>query len=529
MYSDKEQVNILTALLAEHDVQHAVACPGSRNAPIVHNLNEHPAIALHAVTDERSAGFYALGMALALDAPVAVCVTSGSALLNLLPAVAEAYYQQVPLVVVSADRPARWIGQLDGQTMPQPDALGRFARLAVSLPEVRDDENRWHCNRLVNEALLATRHHGCGPVHINVPISEPLYTFTVQELPRQRCITRVQPSPFPTEAVAELSRHLHEAERPMIVVGQCRGKVDAWQPFPLGGALLHEALSPLGEPPRIDEALAMMREDEAETYRPDVLVYMGGTIVNKRLKAFLRECKPREVWLVREDGLVADVTMSVTHIIEANPMEVLNELTSRPIGKWQPWHKLLATAREQVLAAAPANLADWAVRHFEENLPQGGASLLATHYANSTSIRLGNRYARHHVYCNRGINGIEGSLSTAAGHSLVTDGLVFCVIGDLSFFYDQNALWPNALRGNLRILLLNNGGGAIFNRFAGLRQSAAREPFVMACHDTTARGICQSYRIGYHAAHNKSEVEAGLAWLMGEQAGDRPLLLEVMA
>ena len=136
MYCNKENVNILTALLVAHGVRHAVCCPGSRNAPIVHNLNECPDIQCYPVTDERSAGFYALGMSQALSQPVAVCVTSGTALLNLAPAVAEAYYQQRPLVVISADRPPQWIDQLDGQTLPQPDALGRFVRKAVTLPEV---------------------------------------------------------------------------------------------------------------------------------------------------------------------------------------------------------------------------------------------------------------------------------------------------------------------------------------------------------------------------------------------------------
>lgn len=157
MYSNKENVNILTALLVAHGVRHAVVCPGSRNAPVVHNLNECPDIRCYPVTDERSAGFYALGMSQCLHEPVAVCVTSGTALLNLAPAVAEAYYQHVPLVAISADRPPQWIDQLDGQTMPQPDALGRFVYKAVTLPEPHDGESRWYCNRLVNEALMERR------------------------------------------------------------------------------------------------------------------------------------------------------------------------------------------------------------------------------------------------------------------------------------------------------------------------------------------------------------------------------------
>ena len=190
MYSNKENVNILTALLVAHNVRYAVLCPGSRNSPIVHNLNKCPDMTCFPVTDERSAGFYALGMSQCLHEPVVVCVTSGTALLNLAPAVAEAYYQHVPLVVVSADRPPQWIDQLDGQTLPQPDALGRFVGKAVSLPEPHNDEERWYCNRLVNEVLLE-RH---APVHINVPISEPLFGFTTPSLPVERKIERVAAS-----------------------------------------------------------------------------------------------------------------------------------------------------------------------------------------------------------------------------------------------------------------------------------------------------------------------------------------------
>ena len=184
MFSNKNNVNILTALLVQHGVRHAVVCPGSRNSPLAHNLNECPDITCYPVTDERSAGFYALGMSQALGKPVAVCVTSGTALLNLAPAVAEAYYQHVPLVVISADRPPQWIDQLDGQTLPQPDALGRFVAKAVSLPEPRDEEEHWYCNRLVNEALIV-RH---APVHINVPITEPFFDFTTASLPLERRI-----------------------------------------------------------------------------------------------------------------------------------------------------------------------------------------------------------------------------------------------------------------------------------------------------------------------------------------------------
>ena len=264
MYSNKENVNILTALLVAHGVRHAVVCPGSRNSPIVHNLNECPDIQCFPVTDERSAGFYALGMSQALKSPVAVCVTSGAALLNLAPAVAEAYYQHAPLVVISADRPPQWIDQLDGQTLPQPDALGRFVRKAVSLPEPRDEEERWFCNRLVNEALVIRN----APVHINVPISEPLFDFTTPSLPSERKIERLSSDISPA-TLNHVTRMFLQAKRPMLIDGQ--------------------PMNPL-----LDEAVALVDGDEA--YVPDFVLYIGGSIVSKRLKRFLR--KAHETWMI---------------------------------------------------------------------------------------------------------------------------------------------------------------------------------------------------------------------------------------
>lgn len=172
MYTDKKNILQLVALLEAHGVKKIVLCPGSRNIPLVHTFSTHSSFTCYPVTDERSAGFFAIGLALNGGGPAAVCCTSGTALLNLHPAVAEAFYQNVPLVVISADRPAAWIGQMDGQTLPQPGVFGNLVKKSVNLPEIYTDEDEWYCNRLINEALLETHHHGKGPVHINVPVTE---------------------------------------------------------------------------------------------------------------------------------------------------------------------------------------------------------------------------------------------------------------------------------------------------------------------------------------------------------------------
>ena len=495
MYSDKKNVNILTALLVAHGVQHAVVCPGSRNSAIVHNLNECPDIACYPVTDERSAGFYALGMAQALRRPVMVCVTSGTALLNLAPAMAEAYYQHIPLVAVSADRPPQWIDQLDGQTLPQTDALGRFVRKAVSLPEPHDAEEHWYCNRLVNEALIAALQGGGGPVHINVPITEPLFDYTVSELPIERKIEWTAAEMLPA-TLSRVTRRFLQAKRPMLITGQ--------------------PMNPL-----FDEAVSLVGDDEA--YIPDFVLYIGGSIVSKRLKRFLRKAK--EAWVINETGEINDTFMNLTHVVQGDGEAVADHirfmLVTEPHPFVQLWDELLAHIRQQTEAYQPGYSQMSAVKYFEAHV--GDAEI---HYANSSAIRLANTFAQHPVWCNRGVNGIEGSLSTAAGFSCVTDKRVFCVIGDLSFFYDQNALWNQNLRGNLRILLLNNGKGGIFNMLKGLEQSPARDAYVAASHNTSAEGICRQNDVVYLSADGPQQLHQAIDTLLNIES-DRPVLLEV--
>ena len=532
MYSNKENVNILTALLVAHGVRYAVCCPGSRNSPIVHNLHACPDIECYPVTDERSAGFYALGMSQVLKEPVVVCVTSGTALLNLAPAVAEAYYQHIPLVVVSADRPQAWIDQLDGQTLPQPDALGRFVKKAVSLPESHDDESRWYCNRLVNEALLETHHHGYGPVHINVPISEPLFDYTVSELPEERSICLLNPRCYKS-LLLECVGQLYTSRKPMVIIGQMSTEGLLPQDLyaiSLFAVVLNESLSVGEGGAHFDEVLYALGDNP--DYQPDFVLYLGDTLVSKRLKLWLRNLKDTHIWAVTEDGSIHDTSMQLYGVIEGHPADVIDDLVdSAGIKAIQSteefkkrWDKVLAKVNKRVDNYQPAYSQMAAVKCFEESL--GTAEDEHVHYANSTAIRLANIYARHFVYCNRGVNGIEGSLSTAAGFSVVTDETVYCVIGDLSFFYDQNALWNQNLCGNLRILLLNNGRGGIFNLLKGLEESPARDQFVAAEHHTSAEGICKQNHITYLKEENMDEMQQGIDTLLYIES-DCPVLLEV--
>ncbi len=303
MYSDNPIIQQLCALLSAHGVRDVVCCPGSRNAGIVHTLSEMPEITCLPMTDERSAAFFAIGRAQATDRPVAVCCTSGSALLNVHPAVAEAFSREVPLVVVSADRPRAWIGQMDGQTLPQPNAFGPLVHKSVDLPE----NDVWHANRLVNEAMLASDR---GPVHINIPVSEPIYEFHTVELPRARVIRRGP------------GRLVETRAKICLLLGQDKHILNAFytKTFPV----LCEHLSNTRAIGNLDALFYGLSDEEKEALRPDILVTMGGHVVSKRAKQYFRDYPPREHWHVSANGDVVDTFCCLTRVISMEPQAFLS-------------------------------------------------------------------------------------------------------------------------------------------------------------------------------------------------------------
>ena len=430
MYTDKKNILQLVALLEAHGITKVVLCPGSRNIPLVHTLSNHPNFTCYPVTDERSAGYFAIGLALNGGKPAAVCCTSGTALLNLHPAVAEAFYQNVPLVVISADRPAAWIGQMDGQTLPQPGVFQNLVKKSVNLPEIHTEEDEWYCNRLVNEALLETKHHGKGPVHINVPISEPLFQFTSDTLPEVRVITRYQGLNVYDRDYNDLIDRMNKYQKRMIIVGQMNliylfekkhtkllYKHFAWLTEHIGNQTVP------GIPVKnFDAAIYAMPEEKIDQMTPELLITYGGHVVSKRLKKFLRQHPPKEHWHISPDGEIVDLYGALTTVIEMDPFEFLEKIASLMDNRtpeyprvWENYCKIIPEPDFAYSEMA-------AVGALIKGLPE----LCALHLANSSVIRYAQLYSvpsTVEICCNRGTSGIEGSLSTAVGYAAASDKL----------------------------------------------------------------------------------------------------------
>ena len=534
VYTDKKNILQLVALLEAHGVTKIVLCPGSRNIPLVHTLSTHPPFKCYSVTDERSAGFFAIGLALNGGAPAAVCCTSGTALLNLHPAVAEAFYQNVPLVVISADRPAAWIGQMDGQTLPQPGVFGTLVKKSVNLPEIYTDEDEWYCNRLVNEALLETHHHGKGPVHINVPVTEPIFRFTTETLPEVRVITRYQGLNIYDRDYNDLIQRLNQYQKRMIIVGQMNliylfekkyskllYKHFAWLTEHIGNQTIP------GIPVKnFDVALYAMDGEMQEKMTPELLITYGGHVVSKRLKKFLRNNPPKEHWHVSPDGEIVDLYGSLTTVIEMDPFEFLEKIAFLLENKTPQypllWENFCKTLPQPELPYSEMS----AIGALIQALPQQ----CALHLANSSAVRYAQLFtvpATVEVCCNRGTSGIEGSLSTAVGYAAASDKLNFVVIGDLSFFYDMNALWNGNFGANLRILLLNNGGGEIFHTLPGLEMSGTSHKFITAVHKASAKGWAEDRGFLYQKVEDEVQLEEAMQLFTQPEPMTQPVLVEV--
>ena len=525
MFSVKPNIQQLTALMLKAHITQAVVCPGSRNAAIVHNL-QAAGIECYEVTDERSAGFFAIGLIEANGGmPVAVCVTSGSAVLNLSPAVSEAYYRMFPLLIITADRPPQWIGQMDGQTLPQSNAYGQMVAKSVSLPEPTNAEERWYCNRLINEALIALR-QTLRPVQINVPITEPMFDFTADSLPDERLIEWTKSHASQNILTDTMREAWQKSNRVLIMVGQMLPDEMAEIGHLLanlsrkGCVVLAENLSNV----QIIDEMAnlyignfdeMLYAQHFET--PDLVITIGGHVVSKRLKQHLRKNPPQWHWHIAPNGEMADLFMCCTHLIESAPLNLLASLCEAEAELLQQrtkyQKKMLSYADEIAkLKRMTHQFSDLKVLH--DVLPKMGNEW-HLHVANSSMVRNVQLFfkGKNPVHCNRGVNGIEGSVSAAVGYWASSGKPTMLLTGDLSFFYDQNGLWNKYVKAPsapLRILILNNGCGQIFHHLPQL-DSPYLASSIAAHHETTAEGIAKECGATYMAVNSKeSNAEAAL-------------------
>lgn len=518
------------AIFKAKGLQHIVISPGSRNAPLTIGFASNDAFTCYSIADERCAAFFALGLAQQLQKPVAVLCTSGSALLNYYPAVAEAFYSQIPLVVLSADRPHDKIDIGDGQTIRQENVFANHSLYNANLTEEASEEN----DLKIQEALfLATAQK--GPIHINIPFEEPLYE-TVEELSVKPELVHLETENLADVEVSEYQKNWNTAVKKLILIG---GN------YP--DAISQEILNTLGTSDsvvvmtevtsnahhlnfisHIDTLITPFSTEDFEAFQPDLLITVGGMIVSKRIKTFLRNYKPKNHWHV--DLLRAyDTFGCLTAHVRMSPNIFFSEILSNQNSIDSNYQNQTLKIRDyrQLKHQEFLQNASFSDLKVFEKLALHLPSNIQLQISNSSAIRYAQLFswdASVEVYCNRGTSGIDGSTSTAIGASVGNSKSTVFITGDISFFYDSNALWNNYRPKDFKIILINNGGGGIFRILPGHQENTTFTTFFETSHNLNASHLASMYGLAYTACDSLERLEEALVSFFESDSGG---LLEV--
>ncbi|MGM1055699.1 MAG: 2-succinyl-5-enolpyruvyl-6-hydroxy-3-cyclohexene-1-carboxylic-acid synthase [Bacteroidota bacterium] len=555
-YSKIPVAQSIVALCVAKNINHVVISPGSRNAPLTIGFTHHPKIKAYSIVDERCAAFFALGMAQQLQQPVALVCTSGSALLNYYPAVAEAFYSDIPLVVISADRPIERIDIGDGQTIRQKNVFENHILYSANLYseivlentsadkklQQKQFESQKHNEREINLALNKAL-EGKGPVHINVPFYEPLYDMVekasvkpLQILPeiRERIYLEKELEPY-----AEI---WNRAKRKIVIVGvaQPNALEQKFLDFLAQDEsvlMLSETTSNLNHPEiftRIDTLIGPIErsEDAAEQFealRPDILLSFGGMIVSKKIKSFLRNFQPEHHWHVDPKKAYNTFFCLNKHFETSinSFFETFYPLLENGKSDYAPHWKIIRKKRQ--------------ARHdlYVQEIPYSdfkAMQLIVPGVPEKYNVQLGNsatvRYAQlfnwdetQKLFCNRGTSGIDGSVSTAVGAAHINEDPTLLICGDLSFFYDSNGLWNNYIPKNFRIIILNNEGGGIFRILPGNKNTENFDTYFETIHHMNAKPLCELHDFEYQVANNSEEISEALNGFY--DPSEKPKLLEI--
>ncbi|WP_017731427.1 2-succinyl-5-enolpyruvyl-6-hydroxy-3-cyclohexene-1-carboxylic-acid synthase [Nafulsella turpanensis] len=549
-----QSVNDIAALCAQQGIKEAILSPGSRNAPLTLAFTRHPHIRTRTISDERSAAFIALGMAQQLKQPVVLICTSGTAAYNYAPAVAEAFFQQIPLLVLTADRPPEWIDQLDGQTIRQQNIYGAHAKKAWQLPaDLRHPDAQWQVNRSLNEAINLSRQFPAGPVHINIPLREPFYPaegerwYYSEEI---RTIENWAPaSSLSNEQWSQLELEWKSFGRKLIVGGQQQPdavllkqlqQTARVQKIPVVADIISN-LHGIESAIRLqDSFLSRSNEPELEALQPELLITFGKSVISKNLKLFLRKYQPKAHWHLQPAGEVADTFQSLSRIIPMEPARFFMELNNRGIKAEervkeqkvyrQEWFSHQEKS-EKAAAAFFQPTENWGEFHAVQLCLGQLPPHYKLHLANSTAVRYANFIGLYtsqkniEVLANRGTSGIDGSTSTALGAALADKSLHLLITGDMAFFYDRNALWNNYLPPNLRIMVLNNHAGGIFRLIKGPGEQPELEEYFETRQPLTAAATAREFGLQYFHCSSREALETALPDFLSEEGG--PKLLEV--
>lgn len=545
----------IAELCSLHGIDQAIVCPGSRCAPLTLAFSRHKKITCRTISDERSAAFIALGIAQQTNKSVVLICTSGTAAYNFAPAIAEASLQEIPLLVLTADRPKEWIDQWDGQTIRQSNIYGKHVKKSSDLPEdYAHPDSVWYINRVTNESIALSQEYPKGPVHINIPLREPLYPTANEEIAFSKNIRHIKVSQSKLKLSeldkSRLTKNLSRSTKILLIAGQQdydASIVKAVSKFCKinGAVLIGDVISnyhSLDNTIRYaDVFLAACNESVKKALQPDLVITFGKSIISKHVKQFLRSYSPSQHWHIQPSGISADTFQSLTQIIHCNPSSVFESLseaakTEKHFSQKKKDYAKLWKVEEH--RTELSNKIYFSTSTFNELLilKEIISSLpdrCNLHVANSMSVRYTNligltsKNKGVNLYSNRGASGIDGCTSTAVGHALSSDLPNILITGDLAFFYDRNAFWNNYAVPNLHVVVINNGGGIIFNLIDGPDQLEEKEKYFITDQKLSAINLAHEFGFDYLKIDSNKKVKSTVNQFF--RKGQKTKILEILS
>jgi 2-succinyl-5-enolpyruvyl-6-hydroxy-3-cyclohexene-1-carboxylate synthase len=525
----------IAEICSRKGITNVTLSPGSRCAPLTLAFTRHPKMQCRIFADERSAGFIGLGVAQQTGTPCILLCTSGTAAYNFSPSVAEAFFSHTPLIVFTADRPAEWIGQQDGQTIFQQNLFGNHVKQSFTLPDYYDHpDTQWQINRIINDAINLALEEPQGPVHINAPFREPLYPSGDEKTVYSENIRVIGPVvsgySITEEQKAIIREGLTKHHNILIVSGQncysgelvevvedCSNN----HAFPILADIVGN-LHPVEKMIRHSDLFLGQASDAVKkTLRPDLLITFGGPVLSKNLKIFLRKHTAVKHWHIQPHGVAADPFQSITNVFQTTPLEFfryLNTLSSEESfenQKQRNYYKFWEIEERRFLRTMDGffSAQEFGELELVKTIIHALPNDSHLHLANSMSVRYANfiglEATRRNikVYANRGTSGIDGSNSTAVGHALSSDKPNILITGDLAFFYDRNAFWHNYATQNLRVVVLNNHGGLIFGMIDGPAKLPEADEYFITRQKLTAQKLCEEFGFTYLPLDNKRKLK----------------------
>ena len=533
MYTNHKSALYVVAMLKQQGIKRIVISPGTSHNAMVRSIDEDSYFETFSVTDERSAAFFAIGLIQETQSPVAIMSTSGTATCNYISAVTEAYHRKLPLVVITADKHPYFLNQQEDQMINQPQMFKGITKHAVSLPEtIHDERDDWYCRRLLNEVFLEMNHHGVGPIHINVPITYGIFaignTFTTNKLPVLPIIKR-----FDDNTKEEEWDNLFSSVKNKRLLILCGQNIS----FSSEEGMLLDKISKgfncvIAKDPlsnlHIERALEVEKARPfTDELNPDIIISLDGSVVSFIKYKLKVENKKIEHWLVSESGSLSDPYRKLTYIFEGSSLRFLRRMAQHLQKKASyEYYQFIKSRVERFTVPELPYSSSYAYKEFLQAIPNN--SIL--HLGNSSTIRITQFFHFRpdvQVYCNRGVHGIDGCMSTFIGQASVSPKLSYLLLGDLTFFYDMNALWNNHVGKNVRIMLINNGGASLFYfNTKGLKNFPSLDKNAAAAHISSAKGWVESRGFTYLCAQNQNEFDSQLAHFT-KPVANGPILFEV--